>query len=645
MINTLVITTAKNRQAQALEALESFQRGLGRPVVSIVYDQSPGPQAYPSTRVCGPKEVAVYIERLRQLGFSQDLLEFGFIGTYGGYRNLALLDTAGDQVLSTDDDTLCQVYTPPNQDLTRVNGGGMPTPHYEWFKDRAEWQTRLQPLGGHDLLAAHEVALGRMTPEKHRIRVTSCGFVGDSAADYNYFHLVATGQERERLLANYRVARETREVMQAFPCLTLSQTPWLRTIQYGFDNTSPLPPFMPKGRGECGVFASLLLASKLDSLAYIPWAIAHVPQGREGYRPLGFGLDGLFYALQAASGQTTWAGIGAALEAFGKLSPKQVLAFMQNAHTQSMKPYLDTLQTLLGSYDRQPKAWAEDAEAFLRQAQAPLPIDELAALGMQSQMVQFGKFLALWQELWHTAKTLRQHGIRVSKESRYDSSIARFTALTAKARIDHPNLAVNLHEEIGLNDEYRLRPQLGKLVTTILDIGANYGFFGMFARTLFPEARIICLEPVEATYLDLRVNLQGLDIQSYQAGLGDGQPIKLQPGHDGSSTYVSAPVEEGVPSHTLPQLFKHLSIQQPETTILKIDCEGAERYIVEDPEALEILKRVGHWAMEVHYEPSMWPGCLDRQAYLDFAKQFEATHEVHLDLKQEWGMITATLRP
>ena len=419
MINTLVITTTQGRQAQALEALESFQAGLKRPIVSIVYDQTPESQTYPSTRVCGPKEVAVYIERLRQLGFSQDLLEFGLIGTYGGYRNVALLDTAGDQVLSTDDDTLCQVYAPPNQDLTQVNGGGMPTPHYEWFKDRAEWQNQLQTVD-HDLLAAHEEALGRTTPEKHRIRVTSCGFVGDSAADYNYFHLIATGQERERLLANYPVARETREVMQAFPCLTLSQTPWLRTIQYGFDNTAPLPPFMPNGRGECGVFATLLLASKLDSLAYIPWAIAHVPQDRKGYRPLQFGLDGLFYVLLAASGQTTWAGIGAALEAFGKLSPKQVLGFMQSAHTQSMKPYQDTLQTLLGSYDRQPKAWAEDAEAFLRQAQQPLQLEDLAVLGMQSQMVQFGKFLSVWLELWHTAKTLRQHGIRVSKESKYD---------------------------------------------------------------------------------------------------------------------------------------------------------------------------------------------------------------------------------
>lgn len=79
--------------------------------------------------------------------------------------------------------------------------------------------------------------------------------------------------------------------------------------------------------------------------------------------------------------------------------------------------------------------------------------------------------------------------------------------------------------EIVIQDCYGLKNI--KEPKTILDIGGNLGVFSIFARNLFPNARIISIEAVYDTYISLKENTKNHNIEVYNMAFGDGSELYL----------------------------------------------------------------------------------------------------------------------
>lgn len=415
MIPRIVIST-RDRHSQVLDAIRSFQQAHAQAEITV-FDQSDTRYALPVARVCRPANVAGYIEELTKKGFPKEVLEFGLVGGYGGYRNVALLDSVGDRVLSTDDDTQARLYAPPDQDTERIFFGSPVQPYQDWYESREEWQD-----GGltfvTDVLGQHDKILGLPTIWPGvTTRVVMSGLVGDCAAAHNYFMLFTKGEARNRLMRRYKIARETREGLQAVQSTIVTRgNPWFRSLCFSYDATRPLPPFMPNGRGECGVFAVLLSRMHDTAIGYLPWAIEHVPPSRAGFQNIAFGNDAMFYNLAELAGVSGYADLARALAACGNMPLGMVRDFVEDRHRANATGYIREAHRCLEYFGTKDAQWAEDIQAFAAKAAEPLNYSDEKLLELQYNASQFGRFLGLWFEVWETAKSLREVGIRPSVE-------------------------------------------------------------------------------------------------------------------------------------------------------------------------------------------------------------------------------------
>jgi FkbM family methyltransferase len=148
--------------------------------------------------------------------------------------------------------------------------------------------------------------------------------------------------------------------------------------------------------------------------------------------------------------------------------------------------------------------------------------------------------------------------------------------------------------EVLIADCYRLgdvRPP----VRTVLDIGANVGFFCLAARNAFPDARIHAYEPNPSLeqYLRAQAAAARCDYFMEAVGLDDGR-VALEFGHRAGVTR-STPTELGpIPSVAFRKAVERLGAS---VDLVKVDCEGAEWDFLADREAWESVRNV---TMEYH---------------------------------------------
>lgn len=161
------------------------------------------------------------------------------------------------------------------------------------------------------------------------------------------------------------------------------------------------------------------------------------------------------------------------------------------------------------------------------------------------------------------------------------------------------------HRELVEKDEYRLRWLRDHLVTpirTVVDIGGNLGMTAIFARELFPDARIVSIEACSDTFNILRENASGFNVELHNFALGDGRRLYLQqcPVHCGANQMIGVPTKDmvGVASYSLPAIFSMLKIEAP--YVIKVDIEGGEAFLYGHLESSKILSQSAHSAMEYH---------------------------------------------
>lgn len=214
-----------------------------------------------------------------------------------------------------------------------------------------------------------------------------------------------------------------------------------------------------------------------------------------------------------------------------------------------------------------------------------------------------------------------------------------------------------LYGEVVTHDCYRLR-SLKFVPDVIFDIGANIGVFTRFARTLFPQALIVAVEPDPENASTFRTFTPfDPNLVLEQKALGAGQIYHGTTHRNGSgATYLSAglgyPKEQmdlavtmknglelsSVESMTLGDIvWKYWRIR-PAKYLMKIDCEGAENTIWEDDSSMAALRAMDYIAMEVHWYALH--GAVVEEVNKATSKALHGlgrTHNCHLDGVHFWA--------
>lgn len=86
-------------------------------------------------------------------------------------------------------------------------------------------------------------------------------------------------------------------------------------------------------------------------------------------------------------------------------------------------------------------------------------------------------------------------------------------------RASHGRVLVFERPKHGIIDTEDLERAPGK-INVIVDVGANTGQSAIRFRAAFPSARIISLEPISATFEELRRRTAGLDVECHRLALG-----------------------------------------------------------------------------------------------------------------------------
>ncbi|MEK6832817.1 MAG: FkbM family methyltransferase [Nanoarchaeota archaeon] len=138
----------------------------------------------------------------------------------------------------------------------------------------------------------------------------------------------------------------------------------------------------------------------------------------------------------------------------------------------------------------------------------------------------------------------------------------------------------NLLNEVVKNDFYKVRVFRRRVPETFVDIGANVGMFSIMVRFLFPNSRIIAIEPDPNNYAALVDNCSGLEIETVNVAIADGKPVQMIGSRSTCKRVESSDI--GIPSIIFSDLVK--MVKSPlSKTYLKFDCEGGEKYFLSDP--------------------------------------------------------------
>jgi FkbM family methyltransferase len=143
---------------------------------------------------------------------------------------------------------------------------------------------------------------------------------------------------------------------------------------------------------------------------------------------------------------------------------------------------------------------------------------------------------------------------------------------------------------------------------TVIDIGAHYGYFSLFAsRNLNDASRIISIEPDSANFSVLQYNISANEIQNIKVIHGavgaENKIAKLFKGSSANNSLInnyqlaSANRYEEIEETTLTSIIEENKLERID--FLKMDCEGAEYEILENlPDS--IFEKIITLSMEFH---------------------------------------------
>ncbi len=293
----------RDRTDSVLAALRSYHANVsmhGRRVRFVVADSSSVPDQvrFASALDALRNEVDIEVEHLDEIwrenlirtladetGCSLDVLRFALYGhatcgtNYGANRNALLLATGGELSVQVDDDTRLPLFEGPDT-RSGIALSSKADPNEYWF-GACDWES----AGETSFIEVHEKLLGRPAVqlleesgwgdiavddlEPHLLRrlpdagigLTFIGHAGDAGTSSNVSRLFLEGASLGRLVRyGYAEGMRTREVGRIVTRRTIGNGLFCLGMNVGIDNRQTLPPFMPAGRNEDGVFSATLEA-------------------------------------------------------------------------------------------------------------------------------------------------------------------------------------------------------------------------------------------------------------------------------------------------------------------------------------------------------------------------------------------------
>jgi FkbM family methyltransferase len=214
-----------------------------------------------------------------------------------------------------------------------------------------------------------------------------------------------------------------------------------------------------------------------------------------------------------------------------------------------------------------------------------------------------------------------------------------------------------LYAEVVTHDCYRLKT-LPFIPEVVFDFGGNIGIFSRFARTLFPDALIIAVEPhpenrerfKEFTHDDKIILIEkaigrGKMWHNLGARNGSGESyVSSGLGYDKDMMDSAAKNKQGIEASAISSVMPDEIIWQywkpGMKAILKCDCEGCENRIFSDKASMDMIRQMDYIAMEVHFYALM--GGVPYQEVQEQTraalKELEETHTCELDNVHFWAI-------
>jgi FkbM family methyltransferase len=159
---------------------------------------------------------------------------------------------------------------------------------------------------------------------------------------------------------------------------------------------------------------------------------------------------------------------------------------------------------------------------------------------------------------------------------------ARSFKMPSEIRAAGKRIALSLPQDHGagsdffacfVRNDYGLRDGLGE-VRTIIDIGANVGFFSIAARGRYPNATIHAYEPNPRALPYLRSNTGELGIEAFPEAVGSEEGfVSIVDEGETNQARTSTSSDGRIPQVTLDTAIQRIG---GNVDLLKLDCEGAE---------------------------------------------------------------------
>lgn len=382
----------------------------------------------------------------------------------GATRNQLLLATAGERVLTVDDDTVCRPWRPADAASGSALIGHVDPNDTKTFPTRAEAVADALTTSG-DLLAGHEALLGSPLAtfagspgtKRHlddvcrhllpvldgmrpawRVRATWSGLAGDAGTYCPYRLLFATGPTRDRLASaenRFRLAFFSREVVRSVRCATVTDEPWFMGYCATLDNTALLPPFVPFGTNEDGLFGAMLRMCDPNAfIGQVPVGIVHDSARGPTYDdrriPSASDLRITDVLLQlsrmytdgcvSAVPEERLRGLGRHLIECGRLEVRAWRALLTRLGVEAKRRLLVAADSTLASGFPYPVYWRAALrryqQAVLESLLSPtfyVPVDyqtcstiDQSLARFQADVAAFGEALIAWPDVWEMG---RQH--------------------------------------------------------------------------------------------------------------------------------------------------------------------------------------------------------------------------------------------
>jgi len=178
-------------------------------------------------------------------------------------------------------------------------------------------------------------------------------------------------------------------------------------------------------------------------------------------------------------------------------------------------------------------------------------------------------------------------------------------------------------------DSYDLHRHPKWSIAQVIDIGANVGAFALQARILLPVAKIYAFEPTQETYDYLLAHAGCWGVKCFKMAMGNGEDMYLRGGPFGgwnqfyNKNETERYTENRVPSKSFSSLCKMVKINKTLPYIIKLDCEGGERFILQDPEAEDYFRHATKILIELHKNVGG-----TREEWREYLSRFKDTHDL-----------------